>query len=197
VFTGIVEHVGRLRALDRGVSGARMRIEAPFEGLVLGESIAIDGTCLTVVHVFPDGFEVEATAETLARTTLGDRKPGDGLNLERALAAGARLGGHIVLGHVDGLGEVVSRTELGDDAVRVVFRAPRTLAPYVAAKGSIAVDGVSLTVNEVANGTFDVVLIPWTRRHTTLESRGVGDAVNLEVDVLARYVQRALEARTP
>jgi len=197
MFTGIVQHVGRVRSLDRGASGARLRIEAPFEGLARGESIAVDGACLTVVAVHSDGFEIEATAETLARTTLGERAAGDGLNLERSLAAGDLLGGHLVLGHVDGVGQVASKEEIGDGAARVVFRAPDALLPLVAAKGAIAVDGVSLTVNGVAGETFDVVLIPFTRGHTTLDARGPGARVNLEADIVARYVVRALEARRP
>ena len=197
MFTGLVQHVGRIRSLDRGESGARLRIDAPYAGLAPGESIAIDGACLTVVRVHPDGFDIEATAETLSRTTLGDRVAGDGVNLERSLAVGDLLGGHLVLGHVDGVGRVISSDEIGDGAAKVVFWAPEALRPLVAEKGAVAVDGVSLTVNGVGEETFEVVLIPFTRAHTTLGDCGPGARVNLEADVVARYVHRILEARKP
>lgn len=195
MFTGIVQTIGRIRSLARGERGARLRIDAAFERLAKGESIAVDGACLTVVEVHPDGFEIEATAETLARTTLGDRASGEGVNLERSLALGDLLGGHLVLGHVDGVGRVASKEEIGDGAAKVVFWAPEAIRSLVAPKGSISVDGVSLTVNGVGSETFDVVLIPFTRSHTTLDARGPGARVNLEADVVARYVLRALEAR--
>jgi riboflavin synthase len=196
VFTGIVQKVGRIRSLDRGETGARIGVEASFEKLALGESIAVDGACLTVVRADGAGLEIEATAETLARTTLGDRAVGDGVNLERSLAVGDLLGGHLVLGHVDGVGRVVSKGEIGDGAAKVVFWLPAPLCPLVAPKGAIAVDGVSLTVNGVGEDTFDVVLIPFTRRETALDGRNPGARVNLEADVVARYVLRALEARS-
>jgi riboflavin synthase len=194
MFTGIVQHVGRIRAVSPGTTGSALAIEAPYAALSVGESIAVDGACLTVVGVFEGGFEIQATAETLARTTLGERKVGDGVNLERSLAVGDLLGGHLVMGHVDGVGRVVARHGLGDDALQVLLWAPPEIRPLVAPKGAVAVDGVSLTVNRVQEETFDVVLIPHTRLHTTLDGLSPGSHVNLEADVVARYVRRVLEA---
>jgi len=197
MFTGIVQHVGKVRDVALGTTGATLRVEAPYESLSPGESIAVDGACLTVVRVVDGGFEIQATAETLARTTLGERKVGDGVNLERSLSVGDLLGGHLVLGHVDGVGRVVARHGIGDDALQILVWAPAEIRPLLAEKGAVAIDGVSLTVNRVQEETFDVVLIPFTRLHTTLDGRAPGSKVNLEADVVARYVRRALEVHRP
>jgi riboflavin synthase len=165
------------------------------EPLVLGESVSVDGVCLTVDAISPDGFEADASAETLARTTLGALPPGAPVNLERAMRAGDRFGGHVVGGHVDAVGEVVARRPVGE-AVEVAFRVPRALAPLFATKGSVAVNGVSLTVNGVSAEGFDVTLIPATQRATGLAALPVGARVNVEVDVLARYVARQLALGT-
>jgi riboflavin synthase len=156
--------------------------------------VAVDGVCLTVATVVEGGFTAVASAETLARTTLGTMAVGARVNLERALAVGERLGGHIVAGHVDGVGKVVWRREEGG-AERVRFETDRELLGFVAEKGSIAVDGVSLTVNAVDGAGFEVMLVPFTREATALGDRGPGASVNLEVDVIARYVARWLEVR--
>ena len=191
MFTGIIQAVGAVRSTARSGAGARLHVECPFAALQLGESVAVDGVCLTVTSVTDGGFTADASAETLARTTLGVRGPGTRVNLERALAVGDRLGGHIVSGHVDGVGELVAREAVGD-AERFTFRAAPEVLRFVAEKGSITVDGVSLTVNGVAGERFDVMLVPFTQSATTLGVRRAGDRVNLEVDVIARYVARAL-----
>lgn len=197
MFTGIIQTLGRLRARApsrRGGVGQRLTVECSFSALVLGESIAVDGVCLTVTS-FGDGyFDADASAETVARSTLGAMSPGQRVNLERALSLGERLGGHIVAGHVDGVGRVLKTDTVGD-AQRWEFLAPAEVMRFVAEKGSIAIDGVSLTVNRVGTTSFDVMLVPFTQGATTLGDRRPGSAVNLEVDVLARYVARALETR--
>ena len=172
------------RRLRRGVRGSLAG-----EALALGESITVDGTCLSVVDVLSDGFAVDATAETLARTTLGTLELGRRVNLERALRAGDRLGGHLVTGHVDATGRLLERRAVGD-AVSMAFSIPGPIAHFVAEKGSIAVGGVSLTVNEVAGDQFSVLIIPHTLAVTTFNALVPGDLVNLEVDLMARYVAR-------
>jgi len=195
MFTGLIQAVGQLAARAPRGAGARLSLRVPFAHLVLGESIAVAGVCLTVDAVTGDGFEADASPETLAKTTLGALAAGDRVNLERALKLEDRLGGHIVSGHVDGVGRLVSRSRM-DDAERLVFRAPRELLRFIAPKGSIAVDGVSLTVNEAEGETFAVAIIPRTAKETTLCALAVGDAVNLEIDVVARYVLHGLESGT-
>ena len=194
MFTGIIEGVGRLAARDAVGGDARLRIEVgslPFERVALGESISVNGTCLTVVAFDAVSFEADASTETLALTTLGRLPLGAALNLERAMRPDDRLGGHLVSGHVDGVGAVASIT---DDAraQRWRFNAPPEVLRYVAKKGSICVDGVSLTVNEVDATGFEVALVPHTVAHTAFAATAVGDAVNLEVDLVARYVERLL-----
>ncbi len=193
MFTGLVEDKGTLQVRSARGPGARITIGCALAPLVLGESISVDGVCLTVATIVTGGFEADCSHETLARTTLGSVPVGAGVNLERAVPLGGRMGGHIVSGHVDGEGTVSSMRSIGD-AVRVDFDVPRELARYVAEKGSICVNGVSLTVNSVEGVRFSVVLIPHTREKTTLGALGSGSKVNLEVDVLARYVARLLEA---
>ena len=194
MFTGIVETTGTLAAREVRGPGARLRIAMiPGGGpLVIGESIAVHGACLTVQAIVPDGFFCDASVETLARTTLGSIPVGGRVHLERALSLGARLGGHIVTGHVDGKVRLREREELGEAAKLVFEIEDPGLARFVAPKGSVAVDGVSLTVNGAEGATFDVVIIPHTLAVTTLGALRPGDESNLEVDLLARYVARLL-----
>jgi len=192
MFTGIVQAVGRIDRFVPGEAGARARIDAPDLDLadaLLGDSIAVDGCCLTVVSLDATGFEVDISRETLD-CTAGFRA-GQRLNLEKALRANDRLGGHLVTGHVDGVGEVISVTPEGDNR-RLAFRIPRELSRYVARKGSITVNGVSLTVNRVEDDVFAVNLIPHTLAMTNLGALASGSRVNLEVDLIARYVERML-----
>ncbi len=228
MFTGLVETKGTLVRRESRGRDARLTLEGDFgirpsgsgpsphpfpregsapssspglggEPIQLGESIAVDGVCLTVDRIVAPGgpgasvFEVDASTETLSRTTIGELSPGQHVNLERAMPLGGRMGGHIVSGHVDGVGTVVEKVPVGG-AVKVVFGMPAELARYVAAKGSICVSGVSLTVNGVSDDRFDVVLVPHTRERTSLDALPIGARVNLEVDMLARYVARLLES---
>jgi riboflavin synthase len=192
MFTGLVEAMGLLRARTERGPGMRLGFEAPLDGLSLGESVSVSGACLTVVEARPGGFDVDVTVETLDRTTLGRLVPGDPVNLERALRAGDRLGGHMVTGHVDGLAEVL-KVERAGEAMNVRVGAPPALFRYVAEKGSVTLDGVSLTVNGVENDAFSIMLIPHTLAVTTLQSITRGRMLNLEVDLVARYVARLLE----
>jgi riboflavin synthase len=200
VFTGIVEEVGRVADLERHGDSAVLTVTARAVAgdLTHGASIAVNGVCLTVVGWEGDdgGTRVrfDVMGETLDRSVIGGLQPGGAVNLERATPAGGRLGGHVVQGHVDGTGVVVSRTP-GDQWELVRFAMPAAIARYVAEKGSIAVDGVSLTVAAVGDDWFEVGLIPETLRATTLGAKEPGDAVNLEVDVLAKYVARLMETR--
>lgn len=194
MFTGIIEGVGRLAAHESVGGDVRFTFEVgslPFEQVRLGESIAVNGVCLTVIAFDASSFQADASTETLGLTTLGRLAPGAALNLERAMRPSDRLGGHLVSGHVDGVGTVLS---IHDDAraQRWRFAAPAPLPRYIAKKGSICVDGVSLTVNEADAAGFEVALIPHTVAHTRFAHTGVGDAVNLEIDLVARYVERLL-----
>jgi len=196
MFTGLVEDVGAIvfaeRRSDAVVLGVRPQRIALAE-LEVGESICHNGSCLTVTDVTADGYRVLAGGETLARTTLGTLTVGGRVNLERSLRVGDRLGGHWVTGHIDGTGELVSRTDLGSNLV-LVFGAPSSLLRYVVEKGSIAVAGVSLTINAVDPATFSVAIIPHTRDHTTLGDLAPGDRVNLEVDILAKHVEKLVKS---
>lgn len=197
MFTGLIAGVGRLAARETRGGDARMSIEVgtlPFGDVQLGESIAVNGCCLTVVAFDAVSFAVDASNETLALTTLSRLAIGAPLNLERAMLPTDRLGGHLVSGHVDGLGIAGKRW---DDARAIRWRitAPMALLRYVAHKGSVCVDGVSLTVNAVDDTGFEVALIPHTVEHTAFHALQVGDAVNLEVDLLARYVERLLATK--
>ena len=197
MFTGIIEGVGKLAVVDMRGGDARLGIDVgslPFSDVRLGESIAVNGVCLTVVAFDAASFEADASNETLSLTTLGVLEPGAAVNLERAMRPTDRLGGHLVSGHVDGLGIAVKRW---DDAraERWRFEAPMALLRYVAHKGSVCVDGVSLTVNAVDDTGFEVALIPHTVAHTAFHALREGDAVNLEVDLLARYVERLLASK--
>jgi riboflavin synthase len=198
MFTGIVEGTGTVVAMNRpgGDGGAaRLEVEAPWLAgdLAVGDSVAVDGCCLTVVARTAGGFAADLVAETLRRTALGRLAAGARVNLERPLALGGRLGGHLVQGHVDGVGRVLERRPAleGGDQVRVEL--PDDLARYVVEKGSIAVDGVSLTVAGVGQGWFAVALVPHTLATTTLGERAPGDPVHLEVDVVAKYVERLVQ----
>ena len=191
MFTGIVEEVGRVCSVRRRAGYQRTSLEAirvPAD-IVIGDSISIDGACHTVVDAGRQGFSFESVKETLDRTTLGRLRAGDRVNLERSLKLSDRLGGHLVAGHVDGVGRVQERQQWADN---VVFRIgmPAELARYVAGKGSIAVDGISLTVVSAGARDFTVAVIPHTMEATTIGERRVGDAVNLEVDMVARYLER-------
>ena len=194
MFTGLIEAIGTLAARSPRGPGARLVVRCALEKLELGESISVSGVCLTVDAIAKDGFEADASQETLKKTTLGALPLGARVNLERALTLEKRLGGHLVSGHVDGTGALVSRAPMGE-AERLVFRAPRELMRFVAPKGSIAIDGTSLTVNDVENDEFSVAIIPRTRKETRIDDLAPGDAVNLEIDVVARYVLRLLESK--
>ena len=197
MFTGLIAGVGRLAARESRGGDARLTIEVgslPFDGVQLGESIAVNGCYLTVVEFDAGSFAVDASNETLALTTLGRLAIGAPLNLERAMLPTDRLGGHLVSGHVDGLG-IAAKRWTDARAERWRFEAPMALLRYVAHKGSICVDGVSLTVNEVDDAGFEVALIPHTVAHTAFHALREGDAVNLEVDLLARYVERLLATK--
>jgi riboflavin synthase len=197
MFTGLIQGVGRLLENEPRGGDVRLRIgigTLPFDVVALGESIAVNGVCLTVVEFDAMSFAVDASNETLALTTLGGLRVGQPLNLERALRAADRLGGHLVSGHVDGIGRVL---DIRPDAraQRWRFSTPPALLKYIAAKGSICVDGVSLTVNAVDGEGFEVALIPHTVSHTAFATTKVGEPVNLEVDLVARYVERLLASR--
>lgn len=191
MFTGLIAELGSIRRVQRGPLGARFDLGCAFAGLTLGESVATDGVCLTVAQLVPGGFLCDASAETLAKTTLGSAAMGKPVHLERALRLGDRLGGHLVSGHVDGVGKLISTEPLGE-ALEVVLEVPERLAPFLAPKGSITVDGVSLTVNGARGTRFDVVLVQYTRAATHLDRGPLGRGVNLEVDLLAKYVARLL-----
>jgi riboflavin synthase len=192
MFTGIIEETGVVQAVEEGDDGLRVRLETTFEGLSHGQSISVSGTCLTV-EAFGDGwFEVFLATETVDRTYLGGLEPGDEVNLERALPADGRFDGHFVQGHVDGTGEVEAVESLGDDW-RFSFSLPPELSQYVVEKGSIAIDGISLTVAALEGNTVDVAIIPETYELTTLSEKEPGDPVHLEVDVVAKYVERLVE----
>ena len=195
MFTGIITDVGTVRKIEK-TGDTRIEIETRYDTheIELGASIACSGPCLTVVEKGRDWFAVEASAETLSRTTLGDWAVGTRVNLERALCVGDELGGHIVSGHVDGVARVLD-TQPEGDSVRFDFEAPADLKAFIATKGSVALDGVSLTVNAVDDARFGVNIISHTRAHTTFGDRARGDRVNLEIDMLARYVGRLLENR--
>jgi riboflavin synthase len=195
MFTGIVEALGRVVTVAAGDKSARLTVEGPVvPGSSRGDSICVNGVCLTVVDLDGAAFTADVMAETLRASALGALQPGDAVNLERAATVTTRLGGHVVQGHVDGVGTVLRR-EPGDGWELVVIAIPAELLRYVVAKGSIALDGVSLTVASLDDESIAVSLIPETLRRTTLGSRAVGDRVNVEVDVLAKHVERLLASR--
>lgn len=195
MFTGIITAVGRVRSVEPLGQGRDMRLvieQAWAEPPAIGASIACSGCCLTAVELGPDWFAIDASGETLSKTVLGTWQPGTRINLERSLRLGDELGGHLVSGHVDGVGEIVSRTpENGSTRFRI--RVPAPLHRFIAPKGSVAVNGISLTVNEVDGDVFGINIIPHTLANTDLGDRQPGDPVNIEIDTLARYVARLAE----
>lgn len=196
MFTGIIEAIGEVVSTERVGGDLRLVVRAPgfFAGATLGDSIATSGVCLTAIALTDDTYAADLSAETLSATTAGRWAVGQRVNLEKALTPAKPLGGHLVSGHVDGVGRLVEQFE-DARSWRLVFEAPAELQRYIARKGSICIDGISLTVNEVSGARFGVNIIPHTAQHTTLGERVVGDAVNLEVDVIARYLERLLEGR--
>jgi len=196
MFTGLVEEMGTVRDLVTIGDETRLSIAARTarEGLALGDSVAVDGTCLTVIELDPDGFWVGLSPETLLRTNFDERMAGHAVNLERSLLVGGRLGGHYVQGHVDGVGKVVEKRPDGD-SLRMWFTAPDDLMPYIVVKGYICLDGVSLTVTEKNGNRFGVALVAYTQMMITMPSKPVGASVNIEVDVFAKYVESLLEGR--
>jgi riboflavin synthase len=196
MFTGIVTDIGTVRRVERGNGGATLTIATAYDtsAIPLGASIGCAGVCLTATALQPGAFTVDASAETLSCSTLGDWREGRRINLEQAMKLGDEMGGHLVLGHVDGVARLVERRPDGD-SVRFTIEAPDELAPFIASKGSVALDGVSLTVNEVAGAVLGVNIIPHTLAHTTFGDAGPGTRINLEIDLIARYVQRLLQAR--
>jgi riboflavin synthase len=193
MFTGIITHLGRITAVSDEPDGRRLEIGADLDldRLALGASVAHSGVCLTVTEKTGTGYSVYASAETLARTTMGGWRMGDRVNLEGSLRLGDELGGHLVFGHVDGIGRITGLAPVGE-SWRLEIELPEALRPLVAVKGSVSVDGISLTVNEVTRTTMALMIIPHTWGATTLHERKLGDAVNLEADMLARYVARQL-----
>jgi riboflavin synthase alpha subunit len=198
VFTGIVRELGTVEALDGGPNGVRLRVRAPQTAAdsAIGDSVALNGVCLTVTAIEDGALLFDAVPETLSRSTLGRLRPSVEVNVEPALRAGEPLGGHIVQGHVDRVGRIRSSTPEGD-GVRIEVEAPEEVLRYCVEKGSIAVEGVSLTIAALTADTFAVALIPHTLVATTLGRLAVGDEVNLEADVLGKYVERLLAARLP
>ncbi|PPD19861.1 MAG: riboflavin synthase [Methylomonas sp.] len=195
MFTGIILAVGKISAIEQKAGDCRLTIQTgklPMAGTALGDSIAVSGVCLTAIELGPDFFSADVSNETLSRTLLGMATVGTPVNLELALTPATRMGGHIVSGHVDGIGTVVGK-KADARSVRFKFQAPAALAKYIAEKGSICIDGVSLTVNEVDGAEFGVNIVPHTLKETTLGDWVPGSKVNLEVDLLARYLERLLK----
>jgi len=194
MFTGIIEHLGQVSRLEAVSSGQRLYVKAPGLGLLKqGESLCTNGVCLTVVWQQGDELAYDLSHETLRLTSLGGLKPGAAVNLERSLAVGDRMGGHFVAGHVDGVGKVAAIEPQGDGS-EISFEAPVALMPYIAEKGSVSVEGVSLTPWAVSGNRFTVAFIPHTLKATNLGGKQVGDPVNLEIDLLARYLRRLMDA---
>ena len=195
MFTGIIETTATVESLQRLQSEWRLVVgngELDLADLQIGDSIAVSGCCLTVVELSVDSFAADVSGETMNCTTLGSLKPGSRVNLEKAMLATSRFGGHIVSGHIDGVGKLVGSTADGG-SIRMEFDAPIALAKYIAAKGSICIDGASLTVNEVSGATFTINVIPHTQTETTIGDYVVGRGVNLEVDLVARYLERLMQ----
>jgi len=197
MFTGIVEEIGAVTSMERTLAGTRMTILAStvMGDLKIGDSVSVNGTCLTVVAKGERDFAVEVSPETLSVTTLGHLAPGAPVNLERAMRLNERIGGHLVAGHVDGVGTIRSRHQDGN-AIVFEIKAPPLILRYCVAKGSITVDGISLTINEVTDHSFSVVIIPHTAKVTTLGLKQVNDTVNLESDLIGKYVERLLQERS-
>ena len=196
MFTGMIEEIGKIKRLTGDGSCTRLWVQAQtvLEGTKIGDSIAVDGICLTVAELFPDGFSADVMAETLRRSALAGKRAGDTVNLERAMAANGRFGGHMVSGHIDGTGTVRERRREGNAEWITIQTTPEILE-LIVEKGSIGIDGISLTVAKVLSDAFCVSVIPHTARETTLLSRRAGDFVNLENDMLGKYVQKLLAGR--
>lgn len=195
MFTGIIQAIGTISIIEPSGEDVRLRVhtgQLDLEDVQLGDSIAVNGVCLTAVELPGDGFWADVSGETLRRTMIGKLNKGSHVNLEKALTPTTRLGGHLVSGHVDGIGEVVSRTSDGRSE-QFVIRAPDNLARYIAEKGSICVDGISLTVNEVDGADFKLNIVPHTLQETTMNGFNAGSKVNLEVDIIARYLERLIQ----
>lgn len=197
MFTGIIEELGTLESLTPQPTGARLRIRAKtvLTDVFAGASIAVNGVCLTAVDLAPGAFAADLAPETLSRTNLGDLRPGDRVNLERPLSPSGRLGGHMVQGHVDGTGEFLALEPLGNDNWWLRIKVPAALDRYLIEKGSVAVDGISLTVARITGCEMAITIIPHTYEHTTLGAYQPGSRVNLECDMLAKYVEKLLAAR--
>lgn len=193
MFTGIIEEIGKLKAVKKGEESSILTIGAHkvLEGTAIGDSISVNGVCLTVTHLLPDAFEADVMSETLSRSNIGQMELGQGLNLERALSLQTRLGGHMVSGHIDGTG-IIREYREDDNAVWVTIAAQPELLRYIIEKGSIAIDGISLTVATVDEESFAVSIIPHTAEETTLLQKKVGDTVNLECDLIGKYVEKLL-----
>ncbi|MBT5231469.1 MAG: riboflavin synthase [Methylococcales bacterium] len=197
MFTGIIQAIGRITAMEQRGGDFRIRLNTgklPLADVQLGDSIAVNGVCLTAVALPGDGFEADVSGETIACTSLGQLAVGCDVNLEKALTLSTPLGGHLVSGHVDGLGEVKKRYDEGR-SVRFDIEAPKAIAHYIAEKGSITVNGVSLTVNQISGRVFTLNIVPHTLQETTLQSMKVGSKINLEVDVIARYLERLITGK--
>jgi riboflavin synthase len=194
MFTGIIEAIGKVTAMQRRGDLLYLTIapQAALTEMKVGDSICVNGACLTVTALSHEGFQADCTAETQARTTLGSLTPHEEVNLERALKVSDRLGGHLVTGHVDGTGNVGEVTK-GAGSLVMTIRVPHELASYIVEKGSVAVDGVSLTVNRIAGDEFQVVVIPYTVTNTTLGRKRAGDRVNIEVDLIGKYIKRFMQ----
>jgi riboflavin synthase len=198
MFTGIIEELGKVRSVERRGENARIVIDAQLvvEGTSHGDSIAVNGVCLTALDIHSDSFAADVSMETLARSTLGSLKPGMPVNLERSVTPATRLGGHIVQGHVDARGHLLGVEDHGE-SWSVRFAYPKEIARYLVFKGSVAVEGISLTIAALTDEYFEVAIIPKTWEVTNLSSLNVGDGVNLEVDVIGKYVERLLQFRNP
>jgi riboflavin synthase len=199
MFTGITEQVAKIESLDRDKDGARLRVSLTGAARIAaeiraGDSISVNGCCLTIVRFDANSFAADLSGETLRRTSFGEMKPGQVVNLERPLEAGARLGGHFVQGHVDGVGRITRLVPEGD-SWWLSIRVPEDLRRYVAEKGSMAIDGISLTVARWQDGVADIAIIPFTHAHTNVHAMTVNDAVNLETDILAKYVESLLDTK--
>jgi riboflavin synthase len=193
MFTGIIEHVGTIAAVDQGGGKWTFSVRTAFGrgDVALGDSIAIDGVCLTAVDVGEGLFRADASLETLGLTTLKEKRAGQRVNVERALRADGRFGGHIVMGHVDGVGTIVDLKPAGDSS-RLTVRVPEEISKYIVKKGSVTVDGISLTVNDQSDNRFSVNVIPFTASQTTLAEKAVRDRVNIETDIIGRYIESFL-----
>ena len=198
MFTGIIEEMGVVKAIRREQHSAQLDLlaQAVLEELTVGDSLTVNGVCLTVVAKRAKEFTVDVSPETMSVTRLGSLKVGDAVNLERAMRLGSRLGGHLVTGHIDGVG-VIRQRRKEENALLLSIEAPPEVLRYCIKKGSIAVDGVSLTINRLTEKEFEVAIIPYTAEHTTLGIKGVGDSVNLECDLIGKYVERLLLAEEP